>query len=96
MSDFSTFDDGTLARHAIDATIFRDSELWRAIVAAELTPERARIMRDLENPSTPAERLKFVQGELKQVNRAIMLVDDFLRDVAASRKRRQSRDEAAR
>lgn len=88
MADLRTFTDADLARLKIAATAFHDDDLWRALRTALLEPELARIQRDLANEATAAETLKFRQGELKQVNRAIMLVDDFLRDVELARKRR--------
>jgi hypothetical protein len=88
MADLRSFTDADLARLVITATAFRDGDLWRALRTAVLEPEHARITRDLANESTAAETLKFRQGELKQVSRAIMLIDDFLRDVELGRKRR--------
>jgi hypothetical protein len=92
MTNLTSFDDITLARLTIEATAFRDGKLWAALRTAILAPERDRVTREMAQESTTGEQLKFRQGELKQLTRAIMLVDDFLRDVEACRKRRQRGD----
>ena len=72
----------------VRALAFGDDPLWRAL-STHLQDERNRILGDMENPNTPAERLKFNQGELAQANRDIMLVEHFLRAIDGEQKRRR-------
>jgi len=73
---------------------FQDTDLWRELRAA-VVADRERILTDLTDRSVAGEHLKYAQGELAQANRDIMLVERFLRGLAAEQQRRQRAVERA-
>ena len=81
-----------IANLRIRATVLKDDQLWTELQSM-VVKDRQRILRDLENADTPAEKLKFAQGELAQANRDILLVDAFLRALEKEQERRQRAEE---
>jgi len=92
MTKIMELTDADIATLKIKATDFQDDVLWASLQSA-IRADRERIMRDLTDVATPAERLKFAQGELAQANRDIMLVERFLRALASEQQRRQRASE---
>jgi len=66
-----------LAILRLEAVQFADSPLWAAL-REHIDRDKTRILDELMDANTPAEKLKFVQGELAQASRDIMLIERFL------------------
>jgi hypothetical protein len=80
--------DADLSLLRVRASEFQDTDLWKAM-RSTVVADRERVLTDLTDRNTTGEHLKFAQGELAQANRDIMLVERFLRGLAAEQQRRQ-------
>ena len=94
MSRLKDMESVSLSTLRIRAQEFLDDPLWRAM-RGEIEDDRDRIFTDLTDANTPAEKLKFAQGELAQANRDILLVESFLTALTRELERRQRAMERA-
>lgn len=84
--------DADLAILRVRVLEFQDSSVWTA-ARNEFIDDRTRIFTILTHEDTPAEKLKFAQGELAQVNRSIMLVENLLKAIDREQKRQRMAEE---